>query len=320
MAIRSRMPPITFTDDDFKGVDPSQDDQMVISVDIDNFTIMKTLVDQGSSVDILYWKTFKALRIPIEEMMPYNDHAVSFSRERVGTKGYIELYTTFGLDKASKTLRIRYLVIDANTSYNILLGRSSLNKLGAIVSTPHLAMKFPSLSGNILTIHVDQKIARECYAESLQVEPTQQKVTNSYLPRCKMPGRGRSPRRHAQSTEHAIAMADLDPREVEPRLTAKDELRHVPFIDEERYTSIGTTMAVANAELIHQALKRNVDLFAWMATDVPVVNPKIITHCLSVYKEARSVAQKKRNHGEEKRLATRVEAEKLLKVGFIREA
>ena len=54
VAIQPRMPPITFTDDDFKGIDPSQDDLMVISVDIDNFTIMKTLVDRGSSVDILY--------------------------------------------------------------------------------------------------------------------------------------------------------------------------------------------------------------------------------------------------------------------------
>jgi len=67
-------------------------------------------------------------------------------------------------------------------------------------------------------------------------------------------------------------------------------------------------------------LKKNVDLFAWTATDVPGVNPEIITHRLSVYKEARPVAQKKRNHGEEKRLAARVEVEKLLNIGFIREA
>jgi len=165
--VQQRMSPITFTDDDFKGVDPSQDDPMVISIDMDNFTIMKTLVDKVSSVDILHWKTFNAMRIPIEEMMPYDDHVVGFSGGRVETKGYIELYTTFSLNKASKTLRIRYLVIEANTSYNILLGWSSLNKLGAIVSNLHLAMKFPSLSGDILTIHVDQKIARECYVESL---------------------------------------------------------------------------------------------------------------------------------------------------------
>jgi len=39
------MPPITFTDDNFKGVDYRHDDPMVISVYIDRFTIRKTLVD-----------------------------------------------------------------------------------------------------------------------------------------------------------------------------------------------------------------------------------------------------------------------------------
>jgi len=34
----------TFTEDDFKGVNHSQEDPMVITVDIDNLSIMKTLV------------------------------------------------------------------------------------------------------------------------------------------------------------------------------------------------------------------------------------------------------------------------------------
>jgi len=79
------MSPITFTNEDFKGVDPLHDDPMVISVDIDKFTIMKTLVDQGSLIDILYWETFKRMRIAEEEMNMYDDHVVSFLGERVGT-------------------------------------------------------------------------------------------------------------------------------------------------------------------------------------------------------------------------------------------
>jgi len=95
---------------------------MVISVNIDKFTVMKTLVDQGSFVDILYWKTFKQIRIAEKEMKSYDDHVVSFSGQRVGTQGHIELYTTFDEGEASKTTKIRYLVIYVNTSYNILLG------------------------------------------------------------------------------------------------------------------------------------------------------------------------------------------------------
>jgi len=50
--------------------------------------------------------------------------------------------------------KIGYLIVDAKTSYYILLGRSSRNLLREIVSTPHLAMKFLSASGDIGTVHV----------------------------------------------------------------------------------------------------------------------------------------------------------------------
>jgi len=48
------MPPIIFTDDDFHDRDHQQDDPMVITVEIENYTVKKVLVDQGNSVDILY--------------------------------------------------------------------------------------------------------------------------------------------------------------------------------------------------------------------------------------------------------------------------
>jgi len=67
------MPSILFTDDDFKVINPTQDDPIVITVEVDNFTIMKTLLDQGCSVDILYWKTFKKMRNLETKIQPYDD-------------------------------------------------------------------------------------------------------------------------------------------------------------------------------------------------------------------------------------------------------
>jgi len=48
------MPHITFTDEDFKAPDPDHDDPMVISIEVAEYGIGKVLVDQGSSVNILY--------------------------------------------------------------------------------------------------------------------------------------------------------------------------------------------------------------------------------------------------------------------------
>jgi len=113
------------------------------------------------------------MRIPEIEIQPYEEQIVGFSGERVDARGFIELHTMFMEDEClSKTIRSRYLLVNANASYNILLGQSSINHLKAIVSTPHLAMKFPSTIGDIVTVHVDQKIAHECYVASLKIEPT----------------------------------------------------------------------------------------------------------------------------------------------------
>jgi len=134
------------------------------------------------------------MRIPKTEIQPYDKQIVGFSGEREDTRGYIDLYTMIGDEGClSKTIKFRYLLVNENTSYNILLKCPSINCLGAIVSTPHLAMKFTSAISDIATIHVDQKPALECYVASLKVEPIRR--LNRSLPR------GRSPWRRERSTE-----------------------------------------------------------------------------------------------------------------------
>ncbi|XP_020206975.1 uncharacterized protein LOC109792009 [Cajanus cajan] len=67
-----------------------------------------------------------------------------------------------------KTVTIRYLVVNAQSSYNILIGRPTLNKLGAIVSTSHLKVKYPLPNGVVGVLKVDQEVARKCYEDSLK--------------------------------------------------------------------------------------------------------------------------------------------------------
>ena len=137
---------------------------MVITVEIENYAVKKVLVDLGSSVDILYWVTYQKLQLPDTTI---DEPIYGFYGEKFSTRDYINLHTVFRDGAQTKTVPIRFLIVDAPTSYNVLLGHPSLNTLGAVVSTPHLAMKFPSLSGDILTIHGDQRLTRECYMASL---------------------------------------------------------------------------------------------------------------------------------------------------------
>jgi len=170
---RRIMPDIIFTDRDFRAIDTQQDDPMVITIDLANCEIRKTLVDQGNSVDVLYWRTFKKMELDESEIVPLDKQIIGFSGERVDTKGYIDLHTRFGeIGQGQKTISVRYVVVDVNTSYNALLGRPSLNKPSVIVSTPHLAMKFPVNRGGVATVNADQRTTRECYVASLRLTLT----------------------------------------------------------------------------------------------------------------------------------------------------
>ena len=75
------------------------------------------------------------------------------------TRGYVDLMTTFGKGKPSQSFTVRYLIVDVDTSYFALISRKKLNELEAIVSTPHLKMKFPTLTGEIIIVKADQKQA-----------------------------------------------------------------------------------------------------------------------------------------------------------------
>jgi len=58
----------------------------------------------------------------------------------------------------------------------------------------------------------------------------------------------------------------------------RKELHRVPLLNNEHSTYVGTTIAMVEVELVHQALKKNVDLFMWTTSDMLGVSPNIITH------------------------------------------
>ena len=109
---------------------------MVVSI-IENFMVPRVLIDQGSSTDILYLKTFQRLEVSSDTVHPHASPLLDFASGRVEAKGYMNLMTTFGQGKLSRSFTIRYLLVDAATSDFGLVSRKTFNELGAIVSMPN---------------------------------------------------------------------------------------------------------------------------------------------------------------------------------------
>lgn len=185
-------------------------------------------------------------------------------------RGYIELLTTFGEKPLSRSVNVRYLVIDVVASCNVLIDRPCLNVLGAVVSTLHLAMKFPSTSGEIVTVRADQKEARMSYLASLKITRaiilTLEKAKSEPI---------------AGRPEGTVNLVELDPWE------DMTELRPQPMEPSEkvqlgsepcRCTKIGTLKYTNLRESIVSLLKKNSHLFAWSASDMSGIDPDFLCH------------------------------------------
>ena len=159
---------LVFTRRDLRDVVPHDNDPVVILVVTVGRKVHRVLVDQGSSADVMFLSTFNKLRLSPDLLSPYTGCLYGFGDNQVEVRGYLELRTMFTDGEASRTESIRYLVVNANSAYNILLGRPALNCLNAVSSTRHMKMKLSDLNGQVIVIRSDQEEARKCYENSLK--------------------------------------------------------------------------------------------------------------------------------------------------------
>jgi len=231
------MPPIIFTDADFYGVNQQQDDPKVITINLENFAEKKVLTD---------WMTYQKLQLPATAMVPYDEPTYSFSREKVSIHGYIDLHAVFREGSQTKTIPICFVVVEAPTSYNVLLGRPSLNTLDAVVSTPYLVMKFPSPSKDIITIHGDQRLAHECYMVSFR---PQLPILQTHNIECQ------------PSSGITLSGEDLDPRVgCDLRIEPVEETRNLE-LSPGHILKLGTCLQQEHHNILTPTLTTNVDLF-----------------------------------------------------------
>ena len=82
----------------------------------------RVLVDNGSSVDILYYPTFQQMGIDRERLIPTNAPLVDFGGTRVLPLGAITLSVVVGDYPQQITKDVTFLVVDCSSAYNAILG------------------------------------------------------------------------------------------------------------------------------------------------------------------------------------------------------
>ena len=77
----------------------------------------------------------------------------------------------------SETVEVNFIVVDAYSPYTVIVARPWLHTLGAISSTLHQKIKYPS-GGKIEEILGDQTMARQCMIAAIRHEPEVEPVTH----------------------------------------------------------------------------------------------------------------------------------------------
>ncbi|XP_022883850.1 uncharacterized protein LOC111400691 [Olea europaea var. sylvestris] len=109
---------ITFGARDLERISYPHDNALVVSAVVANFEVRRILIDNGR-----------------------------FGGGIIIPEGIVELPLTLGVGSTQVTEITPFQVVNTPMAYNIILGRPPLNKIQAIVSTFHLAMKFPTGHG-----------------------------------------------------------------------------------------------------------------------------------------------------------------------------
>ena len=122
-----------FSDEDKIGTTQPYNDTLVVTLRIRGYDVKRVLVDQGSAVKIMYPDLYKGLNLKPEDLTTYDSPLVSFKGKTIIPRGQIRL----PIQTDSKVVEVDFIVVDAYSSYTVIMARPWLHALRVVSSTLH---------------------------------------------------------------------------------------------------------------------------------------------------------------------------------------
>ncbi|KAF6144304.1 hypothetical protein GIB67_024531 [Kingdonia uniflora] len=115
------------------------DDPLVIMLKVRQDYLHTLLVDKGSVVDVLFKRAIEVIGLK-DFVKASTTTVISFN----GSKESATDKITLPVQEGSETTFVKFIVIDVESKYLGILGRSWLHSIRAVPSTYHLALRFPT--------------------------------------------------------------------------------------------------------------------------------------------------------------------------------
>ncbi|XP_026396837.1 uncharacterized protein LOC113291527 [Papaver somniferum] len=140
-----------FDAEDIEEYMEDHNDPPVITLPVAGCNVKKILIDGGSSVNVLFYDTFKRMELNDEQLMSSYYTIFGFNGAPTKPLGDIVLEVRAGRLK----IETRFSVVDAPSPYNAIIGRRWVHKLKGVEATYHQYLRFPTPEG-VMKIKGDQ--------------------------------------------------------------------------------------------------------------------------------------------------------------------
>jgi hypothetical protein len=291
--------PITFTEEDFRLKSTNHNDVIVIEVNIAGWVIGKILVDNGSSADILFLKTFEKMNLTRHMLHPSEYPLLGFSGKPIKPVGKISLPVSFRDLDNGRTETLTFDVVDMYHPYLAIFSKGFMNKFDAVIRQQFLCMKIPAPKV-VITVFGDQQEARN--------------IEKGHTP-------GQTNVHQLNSTKERTELyveAKRDKQKGE--IAANGETKKV-YLDDmlDRAVTIGAHLTPEEENELVQFLNKNKNVFTWSAKDLQGVDRDIIEHTLETDEKIHPKKQKLGKMSEEKVKTVEAEVQRLQDAKVIRE-
>ncbi|XP_057526519.1 uncharacterized protein LOC130805751 [Amaranthus tricolor] len=109
---------------------------LVVTIKIGQMMVRRVLVDTGSTTDLITMECLRQLKFEENHLHPLDKPLIGFGGNQVISLGTIVLPVRVGEKDRSKTMPIRFTVVDLTFPYNAIMGLPLINKIKAAIF-PH---------------------------------------------------------------------------------------------------------------------------------------------------------------------------------------
>ncbi|VFQ90193.1 unnamed protein product [Cuscuta campestris] len=185
--------PLLFGPKDLPEIPSPHREALVVKCEINEVVIHRSYIDNGSSVNIMYVKTFDELGLKKELLRRVRTPLSGFTGDIIDSEGLIEVMVTFGDGEHKRTIPVEFMV-------------------------------FPTVSG-VGVCRGNQRIARLCYQKQTKKMDAQDLRVDSIATTLLKEEEGRPRAEPAEETEDVVIMEDQQEKKIKLDINIGAELR-----------------------------------------------------------------------------------------------